>query len=107
MMESEISPVGLERKIGKDDFHTYQIIRDIITIANVPASSRKVDVNIARHPSFTMDHIVVDLIGVLNRHWCKMFYVSFVNWVDLDDVKLMYGSPKWKLYGCRMMTTKK
>ena len=106
MMESEISSLGLERKISKDDFKTYQKIRDIITKADIPASSRKVDLNIARHPSFSMDPILLDFIGVLNKHWCNMFYVSMITWVDLDDEKLPFGSPTWKDYGYRMMTTK-
>ena len=106
MMECEISSSGLKSKISKDDFRTYCKIREIVTKADVPASSRKVDVNVARQPSFSIDPIVVDFIGVLNRHWCHIFFVSMVTWVDLDDEKLPFGSPRWKEYGYRMMTTK-
>ena len=66
MMESEISSVGLERRISKDDYSTYQKIRDIITKADVPASSRKTDINVARHPSYSMDPIVKELVDILN-----------------------------------------
>ena len=106
MMECEISSSGLEDKISKDDYKTYCKIREIVTKADVPASSRNSGVNIARHPSFSMDPILVDFIGVLNRHWCHIFYMSMTTWVDLDDKKLPYGSPQWKKYDYRMMTTK-
>ena len=106
MMECEISSNGLERKISKNEYKTYSKVRNIITKVDVPASSRKVDVNTARHPSFTMDPIVLNFISVLNRHWCTMFFISMVTWVDLNDEKLPFGSPKWKDYGYRMMTTK-
>ena len=106
MMESEISSVGLESRISKDDYSTYQKIRDIITKTDFPASSRKTDINVGRHPSFSMDPIMNNFVGILNRHWCNMFYVLMVSWVDLDDDKLPFCSPKWKLYGWRMMTTK-
>ena len=99
MMESKIS------RISKDDYSTYQKIRDIITKTDFPASSRKTDINVGRHPSFSMDPIMNNFVGILNRHWCNMFYVLMVSWVDLDDDKLPFCSPKWKLYGWRMMTT--
>ena len=106
MMQSEISSNGLMGKISKDDFHIYKKIRDIITKADLPASSRKVDTNIARLPAFSMDPIVINFIGILNRHWCTLFYVPTVTWVDLDDEKLPFSSKSWKSYGYRMMTTK-
>ena len=93
-------------KISKDDFHAYKKIRDIITKADLPASSRKVETNIARRPAFSMDPIILSFIGVLNRHWCTLFYVPTVTWVDLDNKKLPFSSPSWKSYGYRMMTTK-
>ena len=66
MMESEISSIGLEKKISKDDFQIYKKIRNIITKADLPASSRKVDINTKRHPSFSMDPLLLNFIGVLN-----------------------------------------
>ena len=66
MIESEILSIGLEKKISKDDFQVYKKIRDIITKADLPASSRKVDINTKRHPSFPMDPLLLNFIGVLN-----------------------------------------
>ena len=75
----------LVRKISKDYFKTYCKIREIIIKADVPASSRKVDINIGRYPSSSMDTIVLDFIRFLHRHWWNIFFVSMITWVDLND----------------------
>ena len=74
MMECEISSNGLERKLSKDEYKMYSKIREIITKADQPASSRKVDINITRHASFSMDPILLDFLPILNKHWCHLFF---------------------------------
>ena len=105
MMTLELSAVSLERKIVKYDFNTFKRVRDIITRADMPASNRKSGVGVAQIPSFSIDPIVSDFVGTINRLWSSIFFSPGVSWVDLDDDKLWYSSPNRKHYGFRMITT--
>ena len=57
-MEYEILSSGLERKVSKDELKNFFKIRGIVTQANLPASARKIDINIARRQFFSFDQVL-------------------------------------------------
>ena len=101
MMSLELSAVSLRQKVSENEYSTYIKMKEIMSNADKPASSRKSEIRVAALPPFSFDPIIDDLILSLNRLWIRQFFAPGCSWVDIDDDKIPHCSGKWKLHGWR------
>ena len=106
MMSLELSAVSLRQKVSENEYNTYMKIKEMMSIADKPASSRKSEIGVASLPPFSFDPIIDDLVLSLNRLWSRQFFAPGCTWVDIDDDKIPHCSKKWKLHGWRTQPTK-
>ena len=70
----EVSSFSLEARVARDNYSRYKHVRDIITKADIPASTRNVSTGITRIPKFTIDPIFSDFLLELNRLWSGLLF---------------------------------
>ena len=84
----------------------YERVRDAMTRADIPASSRNPQGTEAAPVAFTFDPIMKEMIDAINKEWTDMFFVSGESYSSMDDDKLPSTSPKFKAYGMKRTPTK-
>ena len=62
MKSLELSAVSLRLKVSEIEYSTYLKMKEIMSNADKPASTRKSEVGVAAHPPFSFDPIFEDLI---------------------------------------------
>ena len=106
MMSLELSAVSLRQKVSENEHKTYLKIKEIMSKADIPASTRKPEIGVAALPPFSFDPIFDDMVSALNRLWSRLFFAPGCTWVDIDDDKIPHCSRKWKLHGWKTQPTK-